>query len=389
MSRKTPGRQHWPESISRPLVSPIQPSVVYTAESPDALDAQYEGQTKGFTYAREGHPNAEALADRLNALEGAEAGIVTGSGMAAVTAALMAVLKAGDHAIGGAQLYGRSLRLFRQELPRWGVETSLVDTTSLEAVEAALKPDTRLILIEVLSNPGLRVSDLDGILALGKERGVPVVVDNTFTTPALLRPLERGAAMVIESVTKILAGHSDVTLGYVGTSDAEIAARLTDVAVTTGMTPSPFDCWLAERGLMTFDLRFERAQSNAAALAEALARHPSVRAVYYPMRTDHPDSSRATRLLAGGSHLVSFEIAGGREETNAFVKALPDVAFAPTLGDVATTLSHAATSSHRAFTTDERAQMGLSEGFFRVSVGCEAPDDLISRVTAALDALAT
>lgn len=388
MNRKPPGRQNWPESASRPLVNPLQPSVVYTSASPDALDGQYEGREKAFTYAREGHPNAEALAERLNAFEGARHGIVTGSGMAAVAAALMALLKCGDHAVGGAQLYGRSMRMFKEELPRWGVTTDFVDTASRDSVEAALRPETKLILIEVLSNPGLRVADLDGILALGQERGIPVLVDNTFTTPALLRPLERGAAIVIESVTKILAGHSDATLGYVGTNDAELAQRLIDVIVTTGMTPSPFDCWIAERGLMTFELRFERAMANAAALADALAAHPKVDAVYYPMRADHPDHALATSLMPGGSHLVSFVIPGGRAASNALVEALPDIAFAPTLGDVATTLSHPATSSHRALSPQERAAIGLPEGFFRVSVGCERAEDLIASFRRALDGLA-
>ena len=387
MNRKPPGRQNWPDSASRPLVNPLQPSVVYTSASPDALDGQYEGREKAFTYAREGHPNAEALAERLNALEGAQHGIVTGSGMAAVAAALMALLKSGDHAVGGAQLYGRSLRMFKEELPRWGVATDFVDTTSVEAVAAVLRPNTKLILIEVLSNPGLRVSDLDGILALGRKRDIPVLVDNTFTTPALLRPLERGAAIVIESVTKILAGHSDATLGYVGTNDAALAQRMTDVIVTTGMTPSPFDCWIAERGLMTFELRFERAMANAEALAEALASHPKVASVYYPTRADHPDQALAASLMSGGSHLVSFVIEGGRAASNALVEALPDVAFAPTLGDVATTLSHPATSSHRALSVEERAAIGLPEGFFRVSVGCERAEDLIANFRRALDVL--
>lgn len=387
MKNSRPGRQFWPESVSRPLATPLQPSVVYTAASPDALDAQYEGVDKGYTYAREGHPNAEALCARLNALETADHGLVTGSGMAAVTTALFAILKSGDHAIGGSQLYGRSLRLFTQELPRLGIETSLIDPSAAKNVADAIRPNTKLILVETISNPGLRVADVDAIIGLGRNHGIRVLVDNTFATPRAYRPLERGADIVIESVTKILGGHSDATLGYVGTNEMGTAERLTDVATTTGMTPSPFDCWLAERGLLTFGLRFDRASQTAEMLAARLAAHPVISKVFYPMRADHPDFARSKEILSGGSHMVSFEIRAEREISNKFVEALGDVAFAPTLGDVATTLSHPASSSHRALTDKERAEIGLSEGFFRVSVGCEEPTSLVESFERALSAI--
>jgi len=386
--RKTLKRPGLPESISSPVVTPLMPSVVYASATPDALDAQYEGRTKGYTYAREGHPNAEVLAQHLDALEGADGGIVVGSGMAAVTAVLMGLLNAGDHMIGGDQLYGRSLRLLKEDLPRLGIETTLADPTSVEAVEAAIKPNTKLILIELVSNPTLRIADLDGIAALCRSRGILLAVDNTFTTPLAVRPFERGADIVIHSVTKLLAGHSDVTLGFVVAKDAALNERLTTFAVTTGLTASPFDCWLAERGLMTFDLRFERAQDNAEALADAIADHPMVKRVLYPTRPDHPDAARAQAVLQGvGCNMVSFEIDGGRAAANLFTAALDGIAFAPTLGDVGTTMSHAATSSHRALTAEERAAIGITEGFFRLSVGLEKIDDLKAAFTKALDAI--
>jgi cystathionine gamma-synthase len=365
-------RMGFPESVSRAVVTPIQQSVVYASASPDQLDAQYDGREQGYTYAREGHPNADLLAARIDMLEGASGGFITGSGMAAVSAALMGLLKAGDHVIGSDQLYGRSLRLMTQDLPRFGIDTSLIDPTDAAAFEAAIRPSTKMILVEVVSNPTLRVADMAAITEIANRRGVLLAVDNTFTTPRAYRPFDHGADIIIHSVTKLLAGHSDVTLGYVAARDPDVTAAMRLFAITTGLTPSPNECWLAERGLFTFDLRFDKAQANAAALAGFLAHQPGVARVLYPGRADHPDHARAAQLLDGQyGNMVSFEIAGGRAQSNALVQAMPDLAFAPTLGDVGTTLSHPATSSHRSLSVAERAALGISEGFFRISVGIE------------------
>jgi cystathionine beta-lyase/cystathionine gamma-synthase len=376
-----------PDSISRPIVTPLSTAVAFASRTPDELDAQYEGREQGFTYAREGHPNASVLAQRIDALEGATGGIVTSSGMSAVFAALAGTLGAGDHVIGGDQLYGRSLRLMKEDLPRFGIETSLADPTDANAFAKAIKPNTKAVLIEVVSNPTLRVADMDGIAQLCALKGITLMVDNTFTTPRAYTPFEHGADVVIHSVTKLLAGHSDVTLGYVAAKDAAMQKKIYDFAVTTGMTASPFDCWLAERGLATFDLRFERAQSNAVSLADHLATLKGVKRVLYPMRADHPDHARANAVLEGqGCNMVSFEVEGGRAAANALARAAGGIAFAPTLGDVGTTLSHAASSSHRALTPHARDALGMSEGFFRVSVGLEESSALNAIFTQAVQA---
>ena len=383
--RRTP----WPASVSRAVGTPLQPSVVYASATPDELDRQYQGQVKGYTYAREGHPNADVLAAKIDALEGATGGMILGSGMAAVTAALLGILRAGDHVVGGDQLYGRSLRLMQQDLGRFGIAASLADPTDVAAVAAALRPQTRMILIEVVSNPTLRVADLDGIARLAHDRGIVLAVDSTFSTPRACRPLDHGADIVIHSVTKLLAGHSDVTLGYVAARDAGHRKAIYDFAVTVGMTASPFDCWLAERGLYSFHLRYDRAEANAARLADHLAGLPGVARVLYPLRPDHPDHNRAAGLLGRrGGNMLSFELAGGRAAANALTRAMPDVAFAPTLGDIGTTLSHPASSSHRALTPEARAALGISEGFFRVSVGVEEADLLLREFSAGVAAAA-
>ncbi len=364
-------RTHWPTSVSRPVVTPLQPSVVYASPDPDALDAQY-ADASGFTYAREGHPNAAVLAQKIDMLEGATGGIITGSGMSAIGAVFLGCLKAGDHVLGGDQLYGRTLRLMTQDLPKFGIETSLADPTDVGAMRAAVRPNTKMIVVEVVSNPTIRVADMPEIVALAKEIGALLVVDNTFTTPRSYRPFDHGADIIVHSVTKLLAGHSDATLGYVAARDPDLRTAINDANVTWGLTPSPFDCWLAERGLHSFELRFDRAQDNAAKLADALAQIKGVKRVIYPTRPDHPDHNRAVSLLNGrGGNMFSLELTGGREAANAFTRAASDIAFAPTLGDVGTTLSHPASSSHRGLTPEARGALGISEGFFRVSVGIE------------------
>ncbi len=358
--------------VSRPVVTPIQPSVVYSSESPDQLEGQYEGKDHGYTYSREGHPNADLLAAKIDMMEGGQGGIITASGMAAVGTALMGLLSQGDHVIGGDQLYGRSLRMMTQDLPRFGIASTLVDTMDPEAIKAAIRPETKMILVEVMSNPTLRIADMEAIAQICAETGILLAVDNTFTTPQGYRPYDHGADIVIHSVTKLLAGHADVTLGYVSAKDPEIAEKMRVFWITMGATPSPNDCWLAERGIYTFDLRYQKSQENAAKLADFLAEQPGVKRVIYPGRKDHPEHERAAKLLNGEfGNMVSFEIEGGRAAANALVRAMPEVAFAPTLGDVGTTVSHPATSSHRLIAEADRQAVGITEGFFRVSVGIE------------------
>jgi cystathionine gamma-synthase len=366
-----------PDSVGRPVVTPLYPSVVYRSESPDQLDAIYEGKLSGYTYAREGHPNATVLAEKIDWLEGATGGVVTGSGMAAVSAVFLGLLSAGDHILAGDQLYGRSSRLLVQDLPRMGFRADLVDSTDAAAMESAIRPETRMIFVEVVANPTLRVADMKAIAAIARKNHLLLVVDNTFTTPRAFRPLEHGADIVLHSITKLLAGHSDVTLGYVVAKDDQLNQSLRDAVVTWGLTPSPWDCWLAERGLHSFDLRFERVQQNAAALANFLAGQPGVAQVLYPGRSDHPDHERACALLGENfGNIVSFRLAGGRAAANALTLAAPHLAFAPTLGDIGTTLSHPASSSHRALRSSEREALGMTEGFFRVSVGIENVEQL-------------
>lgn len=378
----------WPEGVSTPIGTPLQPSVVYATSDIDTLHAQYEGRAQGYTYSREGHPNASVLAQKIDRLEGAEGGMMTGSGMSAVTAVMLGLLKSGDHALGGNQLYGRSLRMMKTDLPRFGIQTCFFDPTDSTSLQNSILPETRLILIEVVSNPTLRVADMDAIYEIARKNNILVVVDNTFTTPRAYRPFEHGGDVVLHSVTKLLAGHSDAMLGYVAAKTPEHRQAIWDVIVTLGLTASPYDCWMAERGMHSFDLRFERACANAARVANALAEMPNIKRVLYPGRLDHPDQARAKQLLGENfGNMVSFEVNGGHDAAQSLTKA-SDLAFAPTLGDVASTLSHPASSSHRGLTASERAALGMSDGFFRLSVGIEAPERLIDSLSRAVNAAA-
>jgi len=362
---------------STPLVSPIIQSNVYVTKDPSTLDKIYNGEISGYTYAREKHPNSDILAKRINLLENSKFGFITSSGMSAIAAVLFGLCKSGEHVIGGDQLYGRTLRLLQDDLPRLGIKTSLVDTTNYKNVLESITEDTKIVIIELISNPTLRISDIINIAKVCKKNNILLVVDNTFTTPLTMKPLDLGADIVIHSITKLLAGHSDVTLGYFATNQSKIFKPIYDYAVTTGLTPSPFECWLAERGMNTFQIRFQRCQENAEKLALWLQKRPEVINVIYPKLGNHPDIKIFKKIFKGNScNMVSFELKGNRTSADKFAKNANRISFAPTLGDVGTTLSHPSSSSHRSLSKPKRKKMGITESFFRVSVGLENFDDL-------------
>jgi cystathionine gamma-synthase len=381
-------RHAFPESTTIPLVSPLYASVVYRARDAGHLHRVYEGDEPGYTYAREGHPNAELLARRIAELEGAEAAAVTASGMAALAAVLLTLLDRDAHWIASDQLYGRTLRLARQEFPRLGIACSVVAGTETDAYERAFRDGTRLVLVELVSNPLVRVVDLERLAEITHRRKALLVVDNTFPTPLGCQPLKYGADVVLHSVTKMIAGHSDCTVGVVCGS-RELIASVQDTVATWGLHASPWDCWLAERGLETLELRLQRCEHNAMALALALSEHPVVRRVYYPGLPSHPDHERARRLL--GEHcgtVLSFELHGGRSAVDRLLSLLPEIPFAPTLGDVCTLLTHPLSSSHRRLTEEEAQATGITPGLMRVSCGVEPTEALVTTFLRALDQLA-
>jgi cystathionine beta-lyase/cystathionine gamma-synthase len=360
-----------PLGQSTPLVPPLYQSSVYTLPDLDALDHIMNAERPGFIYARDGHPNARYLADQLAALEGAAWATVCGSGMAAITASLLALVQPGDRIVASNSLYGRTTQLLNQELVRFGVKTTIVDSRDLKQVQTALEKPAKVLFVETMSNPLLALADLPALTKLAHERGCLLMVDNTFATPVLTRPLELGADFVVESLTKMIGGHSDVTLGVVcGTGDH--LAQVTAVVSIWGLASNPFDCWLAARGLATLPLRIRAASANAAALADWLAEQPGVTRVIYPSRADHPDHDVAKRLLVGGfGNMLAFELAGGRDAVNRFMRKAKGIPFSPSLGNTTTTCSHPGTTSHRYVSPAEKKRQGISDGLIRLSVGVE------------------
>lgn len=336
-------------------------------------------------YTRYGNnPTQETLARRLAALEGAEAAVAVGSGMAAMSLALLAFVNAGDHVVAAQGLYGGTLKLLTSDLPRLGIDTTFVPHGGRWA-RAMQRKTTRVVVVETLSNPTLRLTDVRPIAAAAKERGVAVIVDNTFATPALFRPLEHGADVVIHSATKYLGGHSDVTAGVVAGQIAVIEEVIQKLR-SFGPVIDPHLAWLLERGVKTLALRVERQCRNALALARALDGRKGVRAVIYPGLESHPDHALARELMPAFGGMLSLVVEGGDQRAEAVMRRFRLIHVAPSLGSVESLASMPRHTSHRHLSDGERAAIGIEPGFIRISVGIEDEADLLADLDHALDA---
>lgn len=380
------GGEGAPPSVTRPKIPPIVQSAVYIFADLGQVDRVLDGEEPGYFYGRFGLPNLSSLEGLLAGLEGAEAGLVTASGMAAITLTLLSTLSAGDHLVAGEELYGGTSVLLRDVLPRYGITVTLVDATDPNAVAQAMTPRTRAVLIETISNPTLRLADLHALAGIAHERGALLVVDNTLATPVLCRPLEFGADVVVHSVTKYLAGHDDVIAGAV-LGPAEFVGRCRSLGILLGTSLGPFDAWLAERGVRTLALRMARISSTSQRLAEYLAGQKLVRQVYYPGLRTHPQFALGRELLPrGAGGIVSFELAGGLDGVGRFLAALEGIPLAASLGGTMTMVTHPGKMSHRSVAREERERLGITDGLLRLSVGIEEPDDLLRVIDRALRA---
>jgi cystathionine gamma-synthase len=378
-----------PGSATRPHAAPIVPAVVWEFDGLEQVDDVYERRVPGYIYYRNGGPTQAALEAALAALEGVGAAeapeaVVAGSGMAATAAVLFALCGAGDHVVAQADLYGVTRAFLEAECARLGIEATFADATDATALAAACRPRTRLLLVETISNPLVRVADLDGAARLARERGLALVVDNTFATPVHARPLARGAHVVLHSTSKMLSGHDDAG-GGVAVAAPALASRVRAAAVRLGGTMSAFDAFLTLRGLRPLPPRAASAAANAAALATRLAAHPAVEAVHYPGLPSHPQAARARALLEGGAGaMLSFRVRGGREGADRLLRRLRLIRLVPSLGGVATTTSHPASTSHRPLSPEARRAVGIDDGLVRLSVGIESADDLWTDLAGAL-----
>ena len=363
------------------LIAPIFQTSTYEQESP--------GVHKGFDYSRTNNPTRARLEAVLADLEGVAHAAVFASGLAAEHAVLQAYLRPGDEIVIPLDVYGGTYRLLNQVFRPLGCEIRQIDLASSSTLHEALTERTRLVWLESPTNPRLLVYDIAAIAAAAHARGALVVVDNTFATPLFQQPFQLGADLVIHSVTKYLAGHSDLIQGAVLARDAAVFEPIRFIQNATGAVPSPFDCWLTLRGLKTMELRVLRHAENAAAIAEALERHPRVRRVYYPGLASHPGHAIARRQMTGFGGMVSFELDGTIDEVSAFVSTRRYFALGESLGGVKSLVCHPARMTHASIPADERAALGLSDTLIRLSPGCEHPRDLVADVVDGLAALSS
>jgi cystathionine beta-lyase/cystathionine gamma-synthase len=376
-----------PKQPTEPHSPPIFLSSVYECRDPEQADALLSGKEQGYVYGRDAHPNADLLAEKCRQLHGAERAAIASSGMAALALVVLSQLEPGDHVVASNQLYGRTLSLLTGEAARLGIASSVVDTCDLAAAEAALGPRTKLLVVETISNPLLRVANLPGLAELGHRRGAKLLADNTLAGPAICRPLACGADWVMESVTKTMNGHSDVILGLL-CGAAQAWQRVPGVLSTWGLASAPFDCWLALRGLGTLGVRMERASANALAVAQLLSGAKSVEKVYYPGLPSHPDYELARRQFGEKSgSIVTFTLRGGGAAARTFMAAARQIPFCPSLGELSTTLSHPESTSHRGLTGPARSAMGITGGTIRLSVGIESSESVLEAVAEGLSGL--
>lgn len=351
----------------------------------EEAEARFKGDAGGFIYSRFSNPTIAMFEDRMCALEGAEAARATATGMAAVTAAMLCQVEAGDHVVAAAALFGSCRYVVETLLPKFGVASTLVDGNDLEAWKAAMRPETKVLFLESPTNPTLEVLDIAAISEIAHEAGAKLVVDNVFATPLWQSPLELGADVVVYSATKHIDGQGRCLGGVVLSSAEWINDNLHNFMRQTGPSISPFNAWVLLKSLETLPVRVAQQTSNAARIADALADHPLVSRVLYPGREDHPQYEIARRQMQRGSTMVAFEVIGGRRAAFNVSNALEIVKISNNLGDAKSLVTHPTTTTHQRLTDEDRASLGITEGLLRLSAGLEDGDDLIADLYQALD----
>lgn len=341
------------------------------------------GKTRGYDYSRTANPTRKVLEDTIAQLEGGKAGFAFATGMAA-EATVMHLLKAGDHVISGDDVYGGTYRLFQDVMQGLGMEVTFLRMDSRQAIEQAIKPNTCMLWLETPSNPLLNIVDIEMAVDIAKKHNLLSVIDNTFATPYLLRPIEYGIDLVVHSTTKYLNGHCDVVGGAVVTTTDELTQRVQFLMNAMGTCASPFDCWLVLRGIETLPLRMRQHEENAMAVANYLKGHAAVKKVFYPGLDSHPGHEIARRQMKGFGGMVSFEVKEGKAAVNRFLKRMKIFALAESLGGVASLAEHPATMSHASMPKDYQEKVGITDGLIRLSVGLENVDDLIDDLNRAL-----
>lgn len=359
----------------------------YVYESAEAAEARFKGEAEGFIYSRYANPTVDMFEKRMCALEGAEDARATATGMAAVSAALLCQVKAGDHVVAARALFGSCRWVVEKLMARYGVETTLVDGRDIENWKKAVRPNTKVFFLESPTNPTLEVIDIAAVATLANEIGARVVVDNVFATPLFQKPLELGAHIVVYSTTKHIDGQGRC-LGGVILSDKEwIDENLHDYFRHTGPSMSPFNAWTMLKGLETLPLRVRQQTESATRIADALDGRKGVNRVIYPGRADHPQADIIAKQMTGGSTLIAIDVDGGKEAAFAFQNALEIIRISNNLGDAKSLITHPATTTHKNLAEEDRLELGIGAGTLRLSVGLEDTDDLIEDIDRALSAM--
>ena len=351
----------------------------------EAAEARFKGEDPGFVYSRYANPTVAMFEERMCLLEGAEASRAMASGMAAVTASLLCDLKAGDHVVSSRALFGSCQYVIADLLPRFGVASTLVDGTDLDAWRAAVRPETRAFFLESPSNPTLELIDIAAVAKIARAAGARLVVDNVFATPLFQRPLELGAHTVVYSATKHIDGQGRCLGGIVLSDESWVEEKLAPYLKHTGPSLSPFNAWVLVKALETLEIRVERQAQTAAHLAGILADQPAVERIYYPGHPSHPQHALARRQMTCGGTMIAFDVRGGKRGAFDFARALDVVKISNNLGDSKSLITHPATTTHQRLKEEERAALGIGDGLVRLSVGLEDPEDLAQDLVQALD----
>ncbi|WP_179740034.1 MULTISPECIES: O-succinylhomoserine sulfhydrylase [unclassified Bradyrhizobium] len=357
----------------------------YVYNSAEECEARFKGEDPGFIYSRYSNPTIAMFERRMIELEGAEAARSAATGMAAVTTAILAPLKAGDHVVASRALFGSCLYVVQDLLPRYGIETTLVDGANLDEWQRAVKPNTKTFFLESPTNPTLDVLDIPGIAEIAHKGGARLVVDNVFATPIWQSPLALGADVVVYSATKHIDGQGRCLGGIILSSEAFIAEHIHNFMRQTGPSISPFNAWVLLKGLETLGVRVRAQTETAARIADVLASHPKISRLVFPGRADHPQAALVKKQMRGGSTLVGFEVKGGKAAAFRVLNELKLAKISNNLGDAKSLVTHPATTTHQRLKPEDRAALGISEGFIRFSAGLEHADDLIEDLTAALE----
>jgi len=357
----------------------------YVYDSAEQCEARFKGQDPGFIYSRYSNPTIDMFERRMIELEGAEAARSTATGMAAVTTAILAPLRAGDHLVASKALFGSCLYVVQDLLPRYGIETTLVDGLDLDQWQRALRPNTKSFFLESPTNPTLDVLDIPAIAEIAHSGGARLIVDNVFATPIWQSPLSLGADVVVYSATKHIDGQGRCLGGIILSSEAFIAEHIHNFMRQTGPSLSPFNAWALLKGLETLGVRVRAQTETAGKVADTLASHPKISRLVYPGRADHPQAELVKKQMRAGSTLVGFEVKGGKQAAFRCLNALRIARISNNLGDAKSLVTHPATTTHQRLTPEARAELGISEGFIRFSAGLEHADDLIEDFAAALE----